>query len=601
MTLRSPTAAMLWELWRLTRTEIAWKLALPIGGGLAAFALAAAFGPSGNPARYQDVNDLVAAFALTLIVIPHVMGWLSIAKLNGGQPGFPFSLAFTRPVRTAVIVGLPMAYLTAVSSAIYLVSATVLRVTSGDAFPLLPVTAWMAALTLIGLAASWSTRNRVLQLLVIMYAITKALGLAMERLTAVEIPNTFDWPPHLWPTLFDWPRTDYAWIALIGLASVGITVAMVARQRRGDALVTISWAPNHASRAESRDSVWGWLVSLLRLPCPTSSPTRAQLWYDLTANGLPVLAIGLVLAIVILLVAAVAGPVDAAINANPRVSCPIAECFYVRTVPVLFTPFSLFIVLFLGGNAFGIRRRQGRSFISLFEATQTYGTARVALLKLLVKSVCLLVALIAIAASAWISMSLLGDPVFVQMWGVPLSTQRVVLTDALAALAGYEQIALAFVALVGVVVWVALWAAFGALRNRYDRGVSIASALLVLYGLLLVWLAVGVRANPDTAAQFHLDVVYRTMQWSATAGIVITTVYVFWSGVAEHVLTVRYVSGAVAIAAAIGAAWLTVLDSAGVPLAGMSAMNTIPVVSPALLALMVSGLAPWSYSRIRHA
>ena len=31
MTLRSPTSAMLWELWRVTRAEIAWRLALPIG------------------------------------------------------------------------------------------------------------------------------------------------------------------------------------------------------------------------------------------------------------------------------------------------------------------------------------------------------------------------------------------------------------------------------------------------------------------------------------------------------------------------------------------------------------------------------------------
>ena len=91
------------------------------------------------------------------------MGWLSLAKLNGGRPGFPLYLHYTRPVRTAVIVGLPMAYLTAVSSAIYLVSALLLRVTSGYAFPLLPVAAWIAALTLVWVAATWSTRNRTIR------------------------------------------------------------------------------------------------------------------------------------------------------------------------------------------------------------------------------------------------------------------------------------------------------------------------------------------------------------------------------------------------------------------------------------------------------
>jgi hypothetical protein len=122
----------------------------------------------------------------------------------------------------------------------------------------------------------------------------------------------------------------------------------------------------------------------------------------------------------------------------------------------------------------------------------------------------------------------------------------------------------------------------------------------LLYGLSLVWLAVGVRADPVTASRFHLDVVYAAMRWIGAAAMVFTTVYVLWSGFAERVLTIRYASGAVAISAAFGAAWLTALHTAGVQLAGMSAINVISVVSPALLPLMASGLAPWSYSRIRH-
>ena len=110
--------------------------------------------------------DNGAAIAMTLLVLPHLVGWLSLARLNGGRPGFPLYLHYTRPVRTAVIVGLPMAYLTAMSSAIYLVSALLLRVTSGYAFPLLPVAAWIAALTLVFVAAGWSTRDRTIPVLV---------------------------------------------------------------------------------------------------------------------------------------------------------------------------------------------------------------------------------------------------------------------------------------------------------------------------------------------------------------------------------------------------------------------------------------------------
>jgi len=483
-----------------------------------------------------------------------------------------------------------MTYLTAMSSAIYLVSALLLRVTSGYAFPLLPVAAWIAALTLIFGAAGWSTRDRIIPVLVWMFAITQAWRLAMDRLTAVEIPGGYDWPPRLWPTLFDFPRTDYAWIALIGLASFGVTVAGVTRQRRGDGWVEVPSAP--------RDGFWDRLVSLFRFPCPTSSATRAQVWLDLKSNGLPVLTIGVTLAVVILLVSAVSGPIDAAINADPRVSCPIGECFYARAMPALFTPLSVLTVLVLAGNAFGIRRRQGRAYMTAFDATHARGTAQLAVLKVLVTSVCVLAAIIAIGASAWISVSLLGDAVFIQMWNVPLSSRLPAITGAIAALTRSEQLSLVVVAAAGVVTCVAVFAVLGALRTRYSR--RIVAPLLVLYGLSLVWLAVGVRADPETASRFHLDVVYAAMRWIAAAAMVVTTVYVLWSGFAERVLTIRYASGAVAITAAFGAAWLTVLHTAGVQLAGMSAMNVVSILSPALLPLMASVLAPWSLSRIRH-
>ena len=583
---------MLWETWRVTRVEAAWKLAFGIVGGLAVLALCAAVAPADDAKKYEDIMDNGAATAMILLVLPHLVSWLSLARLNGGRPGFPLYLHYTRPVRTAVIVGLPMAYLTAMSSAVYLVSALLLRVTSGYAFPLLPVAAWIAALTLIGLAATWSTRNRTIQVCVMMYAITKAFGLAMQRLTAVEIPDTFDWPPRLWPTLFDFPLTDYAWIALIGLASFGVTVAGVTRQRRGD-----GWAEVPSAQ---RDGFWDRLVSLFRFPCPTSSATRAQIWLDLKSNGLPVLTIGVALAIVILLLGAVSNAIDAAISDGSRadVSCSERGCFYARPMVVLFSTFSPLIVLFLGGNAFGIRRKQGRAYMSAFEATQAYGTAQLTVLKLLVRSACVLAALIAVGVSAWTSLSILGDEVFIQMWNVPLSSQLRAITGAVAALTGYEQLALAIVAAVVVVVWVAAFAVLGALWTRYSRRANIAASSLLLSGLALALLALAERNG--IVSPFVVDALFAAARWILLAAIVFTIVYVFWSGFAERVLTIRYASGALAISAAFGAAWLTVLHMAGVQLAGMSAMNAVWILSPALLPLTIGVLAPWSLSRIRH-
>jgi hypothetical protein len=494
-----------------------------------------------------------------------------------------------------------MVYLTAVSWAIYLVSALLLRVTSGFAFPLLPVAVWMAALTLILVAATWSSRNRGIQVNVMASAFAIALFLSINRLTGVEVPDQYDWPPRLWPTLFDWPLTDYAWVALIGLASFGVTIAGVTRQRRGD-----GWAelPSPLSLSQ-RDGFWDRLVDLFRFPCPTSSATRAQVWFDLRSTGLPLLSIGVALAIAILLWGAVSPRLDAALSFNgfrADVSCPNGRCFDGpwQVAAALFSTFSPLSLLFLGANAFGLRGKQGRSYVSAFETTQAYGTAQLAALKLLVRSACFLAALLVVGVGAWTSLSLLGDDVFIAIWEAPLSSRVRGITGAFAALTGYEQLALVVVTAVGVVVWASAIAVLRTLWTRYSRRATIAAIVLVLYGLVFVWLAVGVRADPETASQFHLDVVYEAMRWSAIAAMVFTTAYVFWSGFAERVLTIRYAGGAVAISAAFGAAWLTVLHIAGVQLAGMSAMTAISVVSPALVPLMASVVAPWSLNRIRH-
>lgn len=589
MTLRSPFAVTLWELWRVTRAEAAWKLALPLAGGLAALGLAATFAPPGHPAN-QDVNDNVAALALILIVVPHLTGWLSIAKLNGGRPGFPLYLAYTRPVRTVLIVAVPMAYLTAMSTAIYLLSAVVLRVASGHAFPLLPVAAWMAALTMLYLAAAWSTRNGVLQVLVTMCAVVKAFVTAQNRLTAVEIEGGYDWPPHLWPTLFDWPRTDYAWIGLIGLASFGIAVVMVARQRRGDT-APVQPVAFTSPWAGLRDR----LVSRLRLPCPTSSAGRAQVWLDLKSSGLPVLTVGVALATVILLVSAVSGPIDAAWNADPDVPCPIRECFYARAWPPLLTPVSLFIVLLLGGNAFGIRRRQGRAYVGAFETTQAYGTAQLAILKVLVKSACLLTALLAIGLSVWASVPLLGDGVFIQMWNVPLNSRRSAIGEALAALTAYEQLALAVVATVAVVAWVASWAALGALWTRYPRRARTALSILLAYGIALFLLALARRWGA-----VPVGTILKATSWAVAAAFVFATAYLAWRTFAERLLTAGHATGVVLVSTAFAAAWLTVLRAAGLSPADMTVADGVRMLWPALLPLTLGVLTPWSYSRIRH-
>jgi hypothetical protein len=583
MTMRSPIVAMLWEIWRLTRVEVAWRLALGIVGGAAVLVLVAAI--ASNLGQGEAVSDFGAAMALIIIVMLHVAGWLSLTNLNSGRPGFPLYLLYTRPVRTSVLVGVPMVYVAATPAAIYLVSALLLRVTSGYPFPLLPVAAWIAALNLVMAAANWSTRNRVIQMLGAMPANAAWLVLAIHRLTAVEIPGSYDWPPNLWPTLFDFPLTDYALIGAIGLASFGLTVVGVARQRRGDGRAAIPWTPG--------DGFPDRLVSLFRFPCPTLSATRAQVWFDLKSTALPLLTIGLALAIVNPLFLAVSGPLDAALFGGSVWLGPFAG---------MFAMLSVLAALVLAANAFGIRARQGHLYASAFEATQPYGTARLAGLKVLVRSVCVLAALLAVGMSVWTSLSVFplrkrGEPL-IEIADVPLSSWQRAIEGAVGALTGYEQLALAVVASMGVAVMVASLATLAALWARYPRRLSIAGLLFLLYGLALVLLALGQRWNGSEIVP--LGAILRATSWVAAAAIAFATAYLAWRSFAERVLTLRSACGAVLVSAAFGAAGLTLLRASGVSPAGMPAADAVWLLSPALLPLTTSVLAPWSLSRIRH-
>jgi drug/metabolite transporter (DMT)-like permease len=147
-----------------------------------------------------------------------------------------------------------------------------------------------------------------------------------------------------------------------------------------------------------------------------------------------------------------------------------------------------------------------------------------------------------------------------------------------------------------VAVIVACRAALPALRARYPRALQIATSLLLLHGFVLFVLA---RAA-ENGSLFLLDEGLSATKWIATVATVLATLLLAWRVFAERLLTLRSVGVAVLISVAFGAAWLTVLQAAGVHLTGMPAMATIWMLTPVLLPLMASVLAPWSLGRARH-
>ena len=542
----SPIIALLWENWRLTRIEAAMRLAQNLVFAAGAVIL---FGAG-------------AKVVFWILIGGSAMIWFSIAKLNGGRfldgykPGFPLYLLYTRPVSTSVFVGVALAYDALSSVALYLVCAVLLMFAFGQPLPLFSMVIYLVTCHATYFCVQYATTSRVIQYVGSMAFSIPLFFLLFERVSS--------------PLQVEFSLTENIVMGLVCLVSYGLTVAGVARQRRGEA---IAIAPRPAGAGGYPD----WLVNMFRLPCPTSSATRAQVWYELKSTGLPLITIGLTMAFAVFILYA------ASIAIAPVRSAAIAA-------PIMFgLPILVFL---LGGNAFGIRRKQGRTYLSAFEATQPYGTAHLVSVKVLVRTACLLFALITVVTSLWASSSLMsawdawvpdGQTVDARL-GLLKARQR--FGDVFVGLAGHELAVLAIILSIALTLMVAWLAAFKALRTRYPRRVLVTCAVMLVYGLALV--ALGAASQGGLVSKSLLLAVLEATLWIAAAATVSATVYLFWSGFAERALTIRYVCGAVLIAAVFGAAFI-------------SGKRAVDIIGPVLVILLVSALAPWSLNRLRHA
>ena len=138
---------------------------------------------------------------------------------------------------------------------------------------------------------------------------------------------------------------------------------------------------------------------------------------------------------------------------------------------------------------------------------------------------------------------------------------------AVGAMSAYELLALAFVAVIVVAVMVASRAAFTALRARYPRQLNIAGSLLLLHGFVLVLLALDEHTGSHQSSCSCGADLQRVIAVVAAASV-LATVYLFWTVLAERLLTPRQACGALLVSAAFGAAWVTAARAAGVPLSG---------------------------------
>lgn len=569
--MRSPIVAMLWELWRISRSEYIGRLAISVV--VAVFLLSAAALNSGDSSSSGNAV-IIALFAGAFF---HSLLSLAISKLNGGKfldgyhPGFPMHLLYARPVRTAVIVGVAMAYLAVTAALSYLLWALLMSTAFGVRFPLLPIAAWLGALQLVQAVCYWATRSKFVQWAGSMVAYLACVALALRRAADGNLQNM---GPDTWPVLFDYGFVDYALIAVIILASFGLTVAGVSRQRRGDSSPALP-------RAATESGSWAWLDRLFRLPCPTTSATRAQIWFDLKSSGLTILGTGFVAAVAVIFLFALGSSME--VIRSFALSAPV---------------FGALLLLVMGGNAFGIRRRQGRTYASVFDLSLAVGTGTLAGLRILVRTVCVFAALCMVVTCTWIAVPTANRWPNVGREGPGLQQGRDALEAALLSTTGVQLSALAVITFGMIVLLVTVRASLEALFARYRRRLIIAATAILLYCFAFA-LSQLVDAS-ETRLIALADAMFTATSTIAAAAIALATLFLFRRTIVEQLLTPGQAAGAILIAMLFASAWATLMYTGGLRLADLSlagiALASVPVVLP----FFAAALAPWSLSRIRH-
>jgi hypothetical protein len=572
MSLWSPATAMLWEHWRLTWRQLVFFGAL---AGLSGWAMLA-----GGARTGMDRGGAFVVFVLLMSVA--TLALTALCMVTGrSTAGFPDPLAFGRPVRTSLLVAVPMFYRAAACGAIYALPTAALRAVYGVPFPVAPIAALLAASAMLFLASSWFSRDAKMRTLSTIALWLFAVPAALRWLDPWNVA-TGAFPPPVVSDMVHLSAADYAAIALAVVGVYFVTVHGVERQRHGDGAEqrgprpsqpVVARRPSAATKGfveHFRDAA----LAVVRWPCPTSSPLAAELWIETKSRALPVLAIGLLLALCIPVLAALGGKVQA--DAIAAFGLFVVTCVIIVPLLPLFAAIS---------TSFLNREASLRAPMNAFEATRPIATAHLAAVQIAVAVSGVLGAWTLIAASLWFSLPLVGAQ-------TPFAT----LPETIAAfLRGIPLWRLAGVAALGLIAFatvVAVLAAFRALAAAYGKRLWLGTFGLGLYAIFVLFAVVTERWS-GAAIGAHL--------WALAAAIPAGTAFVTVRALTERTVLPRHAAAALAVwAAFVAVGWLVARDL-GFSLNGLAPAIGALVLAAALLPLTASLLAVWSLGLIRHA
>jgi hypothetical protein len=548
----TPVLALLWEWWRSTRRQILFCAAIGILAGWALLARAANEG----------------AFPVFLLLVSvAVLAWLATLA-RSGRAGFPQPLGFVRPVRTSVLVAVAMFYLAGACAATYAIPAVVLRAAFGVPLPLLPVAVLIGAGAALFCASNWFTRARPPRL-VASVAFVLAIGPALRWLAPWKAPPSPTGPPTLTVDSIQLGLVEYAAVAIAVAVAFGATVIGVDGQRHdGGAARPLRGPAADGARAapkglveQFRDAVLG----LVRVPCPASSPLAAELWLEIKARGLPVVAIGAVLAACVPLLLSGDEPA-------------------LWGIGLTFAGVAVALPFFAGISvSFWHRDSSLRAPMSVFEAVRPAATTRLAGVQIAVAVTGILAAWFLLGTSLWLSL-----PHFRGVDSAPLQRSLV------AALAAWPAVRLVLVPVVTIVAFatiVALLAAVRAYSVRHGMWIWLGALGVAAY---VVGLALAVASENVSAAVIGLHF------WALAFAIPLVTALVIARALTHGMLTLAACAGMLAAWAAFAAAAAYLAHDFGLAVTALPNATAALAAASLVLPLTAAVLAPWSLRSIRH-
>jgi hypothetical protein len=542
---------MLWELWRTSRADLLIRV-----GALSALIILIVLLVDLNATQIQILRGVVVLILALVSVFSH--NWLN--EFDNRRSGFSFRLGFTRPVSTPRLVIAPMFFTVASAMVCFVVPALVLRTLLDASFPLAGPAAGIACLIACLIAATWSASTPARKWIAILVLAGGALAVLVAFHARHNDPDPFVLAMGK-PNYFQLAWYEYSLcFAVVGVAAA-VTVAAVDRQRHGDA-------------ARPGGPAWSRFLSIpsRRPHRPFTSPFAAQCWYEMRRFGNTVLLLSVSAALLVFI----------AVSVLPRFYPGRESGPQIWLIALAVCPLAYPIIAIEG--AIPLRRTQGATQLSAFDATRPMSNDQLICIKLLIIAACCLFGWLCMAAAAALHAGIAGDA---QAWARMGRALSAGVGDVPAHwwLLGFCDALLLYVSSTSAVLAFGLWLPL--------------HAKLFAWGIAVLYLHMFVGAW-DAAHQWMLRPVWTAYGYAIAAAIVAGCLIALYKALRAGFLGKRFFAGALCLWIIYVSSTIALFSNARPPVP-VPAVVTVLGAALLLVPLATAAFAPLTLAAHRHA